>query len=105
VLMLAAGSIPAVVVAGLVAGAFQGPMLLTLFGVIGAVVPHGRGGIVMTLTSSAVVTGIAVGSALAGAVAQTVGATGGFAIVVAAALALLLLGALSAPALRRVRRA
>ncbi len=78
-------------------------MMLTLFGVVGAAVAHGRGGTVMTLTSSAVVVGIAIGSALAGSLAAAAGPAGGFTVVVAAALFLVLLGGLSVPVLRRLR--
>jgi hypothetical protein len=103
-LMLAADSIPAVVVAGIVAGAFQGPVLLTLFGIAGSVTELGRGGTVMTLAASGVVLGIAIGSGIAGALGEASGAGGAFAVVVAASAFQLLLGAVAAVTLR-LRRA
>lgn len=110
VLMLTATTVPAVVLAGVVAGAFQGPLLLTIFGVAGSVTEEGRGGVMMTLTASGVVVGLAVGSAVAGPLAQAHGSAGGFGVVVAAASLLLVLGvataiATAAPAARARRRA
>ncbi|MDQ1129077.1 MFS transporter [Microbacterium sp. SORGH_AS_0888] len=92
VLMMAASTIPMVIIAGVIAGAFQGPLLLTIFGASGSVTEQGRGGVMMTLTASGVVVGIALGSAVAGALAQVGGSAGGFTVVVSAASVLLLLG-------------
>ncbi|MFT4307267.1 MAG: MFS transporter, partial [Microbacterium sp.] len=103
VLMTVAGGIPAVVVAGVVAGAFQGPMLLTVFRISGSIAEQGRSGVMMTLTASGVVVGLALGAAIAGPLAQAHGSTGGFAVTIAAALMLLLLG-VAAAAAGRVRR-
>lgn len=96
VLMLTATTVPAVVLAGLVAGAFQGPLLLTIFGVAGSVTEQGRGGVMMTLTASGVVVGLAVGAAVAGPLAQAHGSVGGFGVVVAAVSLLLVLGVVTA---------
>jgi MFS family permease len=104
VLLLSAGSVPAVVAAGVLAGAFQGPMLLTLFGIVGSVAVRGRGGTIMTLMSSGIVVGIAIGSAAAGALGQAGGPAAAFAVVLTAASVLLLLGLASTPALRRHAR-
>jgi MFS family permease len=103
VLMLTATGIPAVLVAGLVAGAFQGPLLLTVFGIAGSLTPEGSGGFMMTFTASGVVLGIATGSAVAGPIAEAAGAVGAFTVVVSATVLLLVLG-LAAGATATVRR-
>ncbi|MFT4212428.1 MAG: MFS transporter [Microbacterium sp.] len=103
VLMTTAGGVLGVVLAGVVAGAFQGPLLLTIFRISGSIAEHGRGGITMTLTASGVVLGLALGAAIAGPLAEIRGSEGGFAVVIAATLVLLLLGVVAAAA-GRVRR-
>ncbi|MFT4230296.1 MAG: MFS transporter [Microbacterium sp.] len=106
-LLLFAEHTGTVVVAGLVAGAFQGPLLLTMFSVSGSVTEEGRGGIVMTFTASGIVLGLAVGTTVAGLLAERFGSGGAFAVVVAVAAVQLLLGAgmQLATAQRRASRA
>jgi MFS family permease len=94
-LMLAAPGIPWVVAAALIAGAFQGPLLLTIFGVVGSIAEQGRAGVLMTLTASGVVVGIGTGSAIAGPLAQANGPAGAFSVVVTASLVLLTIGVVS----------
>ena len=91
-LMLFAPNVPLIVAASLVAGAFQGPLLLTVFGVAGSLAERGRAGILMTFTASGVVLGLGVGSALAGALAEVFGAPGAFCAVVGASALLLVVG-------------
>ncbi len=92
VLMLFAPDVPMIVAAGLIAGMFQGPLLLTIFSVAGSVTRTGRSGITMTLTASGVVLGLATGAAVAGLLADRYGAPGAFAVVIAASAILTLLG-------------
>jgi hypothetical protein len=92
VLMLTAPGIPTVLVAGLVAGAFQGPMLLTIFGIAGSLTEQGSGGFMMTFTASGVVMGIGVGAAIAGPIAEVAGSGGAFGVVTVASSLLLVLG-------------
>jgi MFS family permease len=103
VLMISAPSIPWVIAAAFVAGAFQGPLLLTIFGVAGSLAEAGRAGVLMTLTASGVVVGIAAGSAIAGPLAQANGPAGAFATVVAAGVVLLMTG-IAGAVVSRVRR-
>ncbi|KAA9129929.1 MFS transporter [Microbacterium caowuchunii] len=106
VLLMSAPTIPWVVVAAFLAGAFQGPLLLTIYGVLGTVAEAGRAGYLMTLAASSVVIGIGAGSAVAGALAQENGPVGGFAVVVTACAVLLVAGLAGAArsVLRRSRR-
>ncbi|GAA1700338.1 MFS transporter [Microbacterium sediminicola] len=86
------------------AGVFQGPLLLTIYSVAGTLARPGRAGALMTLAGSGVVLGIGVGAALAGSVAAVAGSTGAFAIVVGATVLLTLLGVIAATA-QRIRGA
>lgn len=85
------------------AGAFQGPALLTLYGVAGSIAERGRAGVLMTLTGSGVVVGVGIGTAVGGAGASVGGAAAAFSLVVAASVLLALLGA-TARLVRRDRR-
>lgn len=91
-LMLLAPGLVWVVIAALLAGAFQGPLLLTIFRVVGDAAPGRRAGILLTLTTSGIVLGIALGSAVSGALAESFGAVGGLAPVLGATLLLLAIG-------------
>lgn len=102
VLLLFATDVPTVVLAAILAGAFQGPLLLTIFSVAGSLAEAGRAGVLMTLTASGVVVGLGIGSAVTGPLAQEHGPVGGFGAVVAASALLLLLGA-AAGAVARAR--
>ncbi|MBZ4488620.1 MFS transporter [Microbacterium sp. cx-55] len=101
--MLLAPSVPWVIGAALLAGAFQGPLLLTIFGVAGSLAEDGRAGALMTLTASGVVVGIGIGAAVAGQLAQASGPSGAFGTVLSASLVLCALG-LSGAVLSRRRR-
>lgn len=103
-LMLWAPDIVWIVLAGLVAGAFQGPLLLTIFRVVGDAAEQGRAGALLTLTTSGIVLGIAAGSALSGVLAEQFGPVGGLAPVLGATLVLLTMGLIGATTVRRRAR-
>jgi len=76
-------------------GLFVGPTMVTIFSVGGRLSPPGRAGTVMTLLVSANVVGVAAGAAGAGAIAQWAGIHAAFALPVAAAAALAVVGLLA----------
>ena len=90
--MMLAPNVWILLVWAIIAGAFQGPALLTIFSVAGSIAQPGRAGILMTLTGSGVVMGVAVGTSLGGALAAEGGSTAAFGLVVAAAAVLAALG-------------
>ncbi|MBA8815615.1 MFS family permease [Microbacterium halimionae] len=99
-LLLLAPGLGFVLAAAVFAGLFQGPLLLTIFTVTGSVVVNGRAGIAMTLAASGVVIGIAAGAAIAGVWAEQSGSHGAFALVLAASVALAVIGLAMAVAAR-----
>lgn len=90
--MMLAPNVGILLVWAVLAGAFQGPALLTIFSVAGSIAKPGRAGILMTLTGSGVVMGVAVGTSLGGALAAEGGSTAAFGLVVTAAGVLAALG-------------
>jgi MFS family permease len=78
-----------------------GPLMVTVFSIGGLVAPAGRLGTVMTALASGIVAGTALGSSLAGQLAQVHGYAAAFLVTVGAAMALLLLGLATAVVLRR----
>ncbi|MAP64685.1 MAG: MFS transporter [Microbacterium sp.] len=90
--MMLAPNVGILLVWAVLAGAFQGPALLTIFSVAGSIAQPGRAGILMTLTGSGVVMGVAVGTSLGGALAAEGGSTAAFGLVVTAAGVLAALG-------------
>ncbi len=94
--------IAGMVVVLFVLGFFVGPTMVTIFSIGSVVAPRTRLGTVMTLLASGIVAGTALGSALAGVLAETAGAAGASIVPVGAAAALLVIGGLSAVALRKV---
>lgn len=102
-LMLSAGDLTGIIVAALVAGAFQGPVLLTVFSVAGSLVESGRAGGLLTFVGSGVVLGVALGTAIAGPLAERFGAAGGFSVVTGASALAVVVGLLAAAALRARR--
>ena len=97
-------SVPAMLAVLLVLGIFVGPTMVTIFSIGSAVAPGHRLGTVMTLLASGIVSGTAIGSALAGTLAEAAGAAGAAAVPASAAGILLVLGAASAVALRHTPR-
>ena len=98
--LLVAGSVPTMLAVLFVLGIFVGPTMVTIFSIGSLVAPEKRLGTVMTLLASGIVAGTALGSASAGSLAESAGATGAALVPGCAAVALLLLGAVSMPALR-----
>ncbi|MFF2843192.1 MFS transporter [Paenarthrobacter sp. NPDC057981] len=72
-----------------------GPVMVTVFSIGGVVAPVGRMATVMTALASGIVAGTALGSYLAGQLAQTQGAGAAFSVSMGAAGGLLLLGAIT----------
>ncbi|WOF23369.1 MFS transporter [Microbacterium betulae] len=103
-LMLLSDDVPLVVLSAVVAGAFQGPLLLTIFSVAGSVTELGKGGITMTFTASGTVVGLGAGAAMSGVLSDEFGSAGGFSVVLAASLLLAGLGATAAVIARGRRR-
>ena len=100
-LLLLPSSMPGMVAALLVLGLPVGPVMVTVFGVGGAVAPAGRLGTVMTALASGIVAGTALGSSLGGHLAELHGYAAAFVVPVCAAAVLALLGAASGVVLRR----
>lgn len=100
-LLLVPASAGGMVLALLIHGLPVGPVMVTVFTVGGRLAPAGRLGTVMTGLASGIVAGTAVGSSVAGRLAEKHGYSTAFRVPVAAATALALLGAASAVVLRR----
>ncbi len=98
------GTITGMLVVLFILGIFVGPTMVTIFSIGSLVAPGHRLGTVMTLLASGIVAGAAIGSALAGALAEASGAAGAALVPASAAAVLLVLGAASAAALRRSGR-
>ena len=98
-LLLPSSALPMVLVL-LVLGLPVGPLMVTVFAIGGVVAPAGRLGTVMTALASGIVAGTALGSSVAGQLAQHQGYSAAFLVPVCAAAALFLLGAAAAVAIR-----
>ncbi|WP_104118032.1 MFS transporter [Arthrobacter sp. B1805] len=96
-------SLPAMLVVLFLLGIFVGPTMVTIFSIGSAVAPAHRLGTVMTFLASGIVAGTAIGSALAGTLAESGGAAGASVVPALAAVVLFILGTLSALALRSTR--
>ena len=101
-LLLPSTALPMILVL-LVLGLPVGPLMVTIFAIGGQVAPAGKLGTVMTALASGIVAGTAVGSSIAGQLAQSIGYSAAFLVPVCAAAALFLLGAAAAVVLRRTR--
>ncbi|MDQ0820392.1 MFS family permease [Arthrobacter sp. V4I6] len=99
-LLLPSAALPMILVL-LVLGLPVGPLMVTVFAIGGIVAPAGRLGTVMTALASGIVAGTALGSAIAGQLAQNHGYSTAFLVPVCAASALFLLGAAAAVVLHR----
>ena len=95
-LLLPSTALPMVLVL-LVLGLPVGPLMVTVFAIGGLVAPAGKLGTVMTALASGIVAGTAVGSSIAGQLAQNYGYSTAFLVPVCAASALFLLGAAAVP--------
>ncbi|MEO5779955.1 MULTISPECIES: MFS transporter [Arthrobacter] len=78
-----------------------GPLMVTVFAIGGAVAPAAKLGTVMTALASGIVAGQALGSSVAGRLAEDHGSTAAFLVSVCAAAGLFLLGAAAAAVIRR----
>lgn len=87
----------------LVLGLPVGPLMVTVFGIGGLVAPAGKLGTVMTALASGIVAGTALGSSIAGHLAQDHGYSTAFLVPVCAAAVLFLLGTAAAVVLRAVQ--
>jgi MFS family permease len=94
-LLLPTEVVPMLVVLLLV-GLPVGPTMVTIFTIGGKVAPDERLGTVMTLLASGVVLGSALGSGVAGAIAETYGYQGAFLVAVGASVAMLAVSILGA---------
>ena len=99
-LLLPAGIWPMIFVL-LILGIPVGPVMVTVFSIGGVVAPAGRMATVMTALASGIVAGTALGSYLAGQLAQTQGPGAAFVVSMAAAAGLLLLGVLTSLVMMR----
>ncbi|WP_223946356.1 MFS transporter [Arthrobacter sp. NtRootA1] len=102
-LLVPAGIWPMVLVL-LLLGIPVGPVMVTVFSIGGVVAPTGRIATVMTALASGIVAGTALGSYLAGQLAQTQGPGAAFAVSLAAAAGLLVLGVLTYLVMKRRRQ-
>ena len=93
VLLLLPGTALPMILVLLVLGLPVGPLMVTVFAIGGRVAPAGKLGTVMTALASGIVAGTALGSSIAGHLAQNSGYTTAFLVPVCAASALFLLGA------------
>jgi len=103
-LLLLPSTAPPMILVLLVLGLPVGPLMVTVFAIGGLVAPAGKLGTVMTALASGIVAGTAVGSSIAGQLAQNVGYSAAFLVPVCAAAALFLLGAAAAVVLQRRNR-
>ncbi|WP_427130633.1 MFS transporter [Pseudarthrobacter sp. S9] len=88
----------------LVLGLPVGPLMVTVFAIGGLVAPAGKLGTVMTALASGIVAGTALGSSIAGQLAQNHGYSVAFRVPVCAAAVLFLLGAAAAVVLLRRKK-
>ncbi|WP_458111305.1 MFS transporter [Arthrobacter sp. R1-13] len=101
-LMLPSTALPMILVL-LILGLPVGPLMVTVFGIGGLVAPTGKLGTVMTALASGIVAGTALGSSIAGHLAQDHGYSTAFLVPVCAAAGLFLLGTAAAVVLRAVQ--
>lgn len=102
-LLLPAGIWPMVAVL-LILGIPVGPVMVTVFSIGGVVAPAGRMATVMTALASGIVAGTALGSYVAGQLAETQGPGAAFLVSMAAAAGLLVLGLVTFLVMKRQPR-
>jgi MFS family permease len=101
-LALLSASLPGLLVAMALAGLTSAPYLISVGLLASSVSPPRRAGVVMTLVGSGVVAGVALGAAVAGRLADAVGPSGAFAVLVGGGVVALVLAVFSGRALRMV---
>ena len=104
VLLLFPADVPTMLVALFVLGIPVGPTMVSIFGIGAVVAPRHLMGTVMTMLASGVVTGTALGAALAGRLADSHGHQAAFLVSVGAAAALLVLSLVTRWAVAARRR-
>ncbi|MER1995609.1 MAG: MFS transporter [Arthrobacter sp.] len=100
-LLLVPSGIPGMLAALFLLGVPVGPTMVSIFGIGAQLAPKHLMGTFMTLLASGTVAGTAVGSGIAGALAEAYGHSAAFLVPAGAAAALLVLGLASAAAVRR----
>lgn len=103
-LLLPVTALPMILVL-LILGLPVGPLMVTVFAIGGVVAPAGKLGTVMTALASGIVAGTALGSSIAGRLAQDHGYSTAFIVPVCAAAGLFLLGGAAAGLMRRRKTA
>jgi MFS family permease len=103
-LLLLPSTAPPMILILLILGLPVGPLMVTVFAIGGLVAPVGKSGTVMTALASGIVAGTAVGSSVAGHLAQDQGYSAAFLVPVSAAAALFLLGTAAAVVLKTAKR-
>ncbi|MCC9192994.1 MFS transporter [Arthrobacter sp. zg-Y916] len=103
-LLLLPGGVPEMLVVLFILGIPVGPTMVSIFGIGAQLAPRHLMGTVMTLLASGTVTGTAIGSALAGPLAEEYGHGAAFWVSAGAAAALLVLGLASSAAVRRAKK-
>ncbi|MCU1574441.1 MAG: transporter [Micrococcaceae bacterium] len=91
-LLLVPNSVPEMVLVLLLLGFPVGPVMVTVFSIGGIVAPRRWLGTVMTALASGIVAGTALGSSVAGSIAQNGGYSAAWLVPIGAAVALLVLG-------------
>ncbi|NYE94758.1 MFS family permease [Psychromicrobium silvestre] len=99
-LLLLPSDLPGMMLALFLLGLPVGPTMVTIFSIGGMVAPRRWLGTVMTALASGIVAGTAIGSSISGSLAQSQSYHQAFLVPVGAAVALLLLGLLTALSLR-----
>ncbi|ALV47585.1 MFS transporter [Arthrobacter alpinus] len=97
-------SLGSMIIVLLLVGIPVGPTMVTIFSVGSVIAPPQWMGTVMTALASGIVAGTALGSSIAGSLAQTVGYHTAFIVPIVAASALLVLGLVAALLLRRTNK-
>jgi MFS family permease len=103
-LLFLPASLPMMVLVLFLLGIPVGPTMVSIFSIGSLVAPRRLLGTVMTLLASGIVAGAALGSSVAGSLAETAGTGAAFAVPVLAAASLLVLGLAGAAGLRAHNR-
>nr|WP_312875991.1 MFS transporter [Arthrobacter terrae] len=99
-LLLLPASVPVMIAVLFVLGTPVGPAMVTMFSIGGMLAPKQWLGTIMTALASGIVAGTAVGSSMAGALAQTSGYGAAFLVSICAAVGLFILGTIATKVIR-----
>lgn len=100
-LLLLPASVPVMIAVLFVLGIPVGPAMVTMFSIGGMLAPKRWLGTIMTALASGIVAGTAVGSSIAGMLAQATGSGAAFLVSICAAVGLFILGAIATKVIRR----